>query len=523
MDRRMKTIVRAGLLAAVAISAVLLAACSDVNIISLLTTEVKRANNKFLVIQSVDPVNGSTGVNPGIRISVRVDRTVDMSTVSDSTVQLQDLTGTDSTVFILAYTFNETTKTLYLDSDPWLGDNTDYVLTIKQGVKGTDGSDLETAFTWSFRTSTYPKGNVKIEADKAATNKAYPSPLSLSVLCNKVSNMVYRLGQSESECLASGAWHIVTGTSFTDSSNFGFASGSLDGAQSVYIQFKDEFTSEMSTVRSDSITLDTIKPTITVYSPTIYHNSYGPATPSIASSDDRSGVDTTTYQWSGGSLLFSAATVQTPTITVIGAENTPFTASVTVKDLAGNTSTAGTMGVIKDTLAPDTAPLITTPTPSPAFTPAPRWNWSSRSTFGGEPTAYFKYELRNSAGTLFYSRPSTMGTYYTPKIEWPNYTRGTPPDEYTMTVWERDLAGNQSSSSALAITVTSILPIDRAAPPTVIPSSSAVLHPAPWRMVQVCLPGVGAFRGPTSRRRGSIPTDADSSMGETVSLVHRGS
>jgi hypothetical protein len=458
---------RAALLAAIALATLLLGTCSDTNLVALLTNEVKRANNKFLVVQSVDPTNSSINVNPGMRMSVKVDRILDMTTVGSSTVTVTDLTGTDPTVFQLVFSFNDVTKTLYLDSDPWLADQTDYVLTITKGVKGSDGSELENEYTWSFRTGTYPKGNVKIEADRSATNKASPAKLSLNIVCNKTLGIVYRLGQTEAECLASGAWYPVGGTVFPDSTNFGFASGSLDGPQSAYIQFKDEGSSEYSAVRYDTIILDTVLPVITVYSLTIYQNLTTTPTPSISGSDDRSGVDTTTFLWANGGnpVTFTPANVQAPSVAVTGSEKVPYPVTVTVKDLAGNTSAPATVNVYKDTIPPDGAPVVAATTPSPAFTPAPRWSWTATSTAGtGEAPPQFKYEIRNSANELFYTLSSTALSYNTrPAIKWPDYSRGAPPDTYTIYVWERDLAGNTSTTAGTsAVVVTSVLPVDRA-------------------------------------------------------------
>jgi hypothetical protein len=460
MDRRVKATIRAALLAAVAAAGMLLSACSNVNLVALLTTEVMRATNKFLVVQSVDPVNGAANVDPGGRIAIKVDRALDMSSVDSTTVTLSDLTGTDPTVFTFDYTFNDVSKILYLDADPWLGDNSEYVLTITKGVKGTDGSVVENEYVWSFTTGIYPKGSVKIEADKAATNKAFPTKLSLTITCNDV-GYYYRVGASEAQCLAAGWDGGPIPASYVDTAIYGFASGTLDGTQSVYIQVRN-VGGQASSVKFDTIILDTVKPTITVNAPTIYQNATTAATPAITPADDRSGIDTGTYSWSGAGLSFSATNVQTPTITA-GADGS-YTASVSVQDLAGNTSTAATMAVVRDTVAPNAAPTVAPTTGNPACTPAPRWSWAKQSTAGGETTPVFAWELRDSVGGVFVSSSSTTGTSNTrPSVKWPDYTRGAMPGVYTMWVWERDLAGNRSASAGTStVTVTSILPVDGA-------------------------------------------------------------
>ncbi len=440
----MRPCIRAALLAAIALATILLGTCSETNIVALLTSEVKRANNKFLVVESVEPANSTTNTDPGAPIRIVFDRAVDIATLTES-----NITITPSAGFALDFQFNDLTNTLSIFVDPYLDNSTDYTLTVTKGVLAADGSDLESEFAWSFRTGIFPAGNVSINSGATYTNNP-------TVTLNLTANAVvfkYRAAQTEPD-LATKSYALLD-----LSPSFSFDTG--DGTKTVYIQFIDSTGMNESTVRSDTIILDTVQPTITVYSLTIYQNLTMAAAPSITGSDDRSGVDPTTYLWAGGGVTFTPGNnVQAPSISAAGVDGT-YPVTVTVKDLAGNTSAAATVNVIKDTVPPNAAPLVTATTPSPAFTPSPRWDWSAQSGTGGEtPVPYFKYELRNDAGTLFYGRSSTTGRYYYPKLEWPNYTRGTPPDTYTMTVWERDLAGNLSSPATSVVDVTSVLPVD---------------------------------------------------------------
>jgi hypothetical protein len=440
---------RAALLAAIALATLLLGTCSDTNLVALLTNEVKRANNKFLVLKSVEPANSATNVDPGAPIRIVFDRALDVATLDQT-----NITVTPNVGMTFDFQFNDLTNTLSILVDPFLDNSTDYTLTVTKGVLATDGSELESQFAWSFRTGIYPAGNLSINAGATYTN-------STTVTLNLTANAVvwkYRAAKAEAE-LAAQTW-VILDLSPTIALDAG------DGTKTVYVQFLDTTLNE-STVRSDTIILDTVLPVITVYSPTIYQNLTTTATPSIAASDDRSGVDTTTYLWANGGnpVTITPANVQAPSVAVTGSEKVPYPVTVTVKDLAGNTSAPATVNVYKDTIPPDAAPLVTATTPSPAFTPAPRWSWTAMSTLGtGEAPPQFKYEIRNSANVLFYALSSTALNYNTrPAIKWPDYSRGAPPDTYTIYVWERDLAGNTSTTAGTsAVVVTSVLPVDRA-------------------------------------------------------------
>jgi len=201
---------------------------------------------------------------------------------------------------------------------------------------------------------------------------------------------------------------------------------------------------------------------LTVSSPTVYHNIAGPAVPTVSASDPGSGIDTTTWSWNNNTTMSPSTLVQAPSISVTGSENTTYAVTVTVKDNAGNTSNTGTVNVIKDTVAPDAAPTFTVVPANPAYTPTPAWTWSLNSTAGGEATRISKYQVTDSLGKAWWSSPSWTGTAFSRKVKWPDYSTGMWPDTWTVTVWERDTAGNLSAPVASTIRVTSVLPANGA-------------------------------------------------------------
>jgi len=96
------------------------------------------------------------------------------------------------------------------------------------------------------------------------------------------------------------------------------------------------------------------------------------------------------------------------------------------------------------------------------FTPIPVWDWSLNSTAGGEATRICKYQVTDSLGKAWWSSASTTALRFYRKVTWPDYSTGMWPDDWTVTVWERDAAGNTSAPVASTITVTSVLPVNGA-------------------------------------------------------------
>jgi dienelactone hydrolase len=94
----------------------------------------------------VDVLDQLDGFNIQPRISIPLSGSIDLSTVSSSTVFLvspdEDVIGTNQVVWEPA------ANTLHLESDQQLAQSTRYLLVVTRGVQGTDGEPLDTT---SFR------------------------------------------------------------------------------------------------------------------------------------------------------------------------------------------------------------------------------------------------------------------------------------------------------------------------------------------------------------------------------------
>ncbi len=438
---------RAALLAAVALATLLLGTCSDTNIVQLLTDEVKAANHKFLVVKSVDPQQNATNVDPGKRITIVFDRDIiaDTSVLASSSFTLSPAPIAPGFVWNISY--NPATFTLSLEPYPYLENQTDYTLTISKAFKGTDGSDLQEAVVWSFQTGLFPRGYLKIENDAALTNK---TNVTLNLWYNEVADKV-RFGNSEAELL-NEVWIAVPGATY---SSFAIPAG--DGTKTVYVQFYSNSSGAQSSIKSDTIGLDQTPPSVDA-GPQRYTNTTFSFTPAPTASD-ANGIKSYLWTCVSPSITLTAPDTSSPTIGInVVASEADYTIQLEVRDNADNPA-IDTLILRMDRTPPNAAPIFSLVPISPVCSPVPRWGWDHQST---EPTQIFKFELlNNDTKEVFYSRSNTTSKAYSPKVEWPDYSRGTPPGNYTMTVWEMDYAGNLSTPAASTVDVTSILPVHR--------------------------------------------------------------
>ena len=219
---------------------------------------------------------------------------------------------------------------------------------------------MSSTYTWSFTTgsapdTTAPSGSVSINSGASYTNSTAVT-LNLSAT-DTVGVVGYYASTSSSTPTASASgWNSVTSaTSYTGSVSYTLASG--DESKTVYVWYKDS-AGNVSSAASDSITLDTTAPIVTITSPNssdTYTTTSSPLSLSGSASDTTSGVKEVT--WSndkGGSGTASGTTYWSVlSISLTSGDNK---ITVTAKDNAGNTST----DTITVTYSAATKPTVTT-------------------------------------------------------------------------------------------------------------------------------------------------------------------
>jgi hypothetical protein len=437
MDRRVRTPIRAALLAAIGAAGLLLAACSNVNLVQLLTTEVMRATNKFLVVNAVGPT-APTNVNPGAPIVIEFDRPLSTTSVDSTSIVIAP-----SDLFVPTFMLSNGNKTLSVEADPYLKDNTTYEVRLTLALRAEDGSTLEQERTWSFGTGVYPAGSLKV-TDGGGTEVTYTRflqphfTITYKAICDK-----YRVSTDPAAFGSftdpDAGWRPLSGpspwtfpSSDLESPTFSLSSG--DGQKTVYIQFLRTVTGDRSLVRSDVVVLDQTLPGVPAISPsTIYINGYSPTgTTATVTVTDASGISS--YNWSySAPVTVSSTTVSNPTIGAGVADGGPYSLSLTVTDGAGNISaSSASASVIRDTVAPNAPFFDATNTPLYMIATRPFYDWAPSGGGSGN------YRL-----TIEGFKPATTSSTYL------TFKEDLKDGVYFAHIEERDLAGNWSSPDAL--------------------------------------------------------------------------
>jgi len=252
MDRRM-TLRRILIAFWVLLASALLLTCANpINLLDTLETEVKIANKKFLVVNSVTPALNAADVNPGLAMTIVFDRELDESTISDGILSFLPSTGITS----YEYTYTAATRTLSINADPYLLDDTPYTVTLTRQLEGLDGSELQNEYVWGFTTGTYPAGNVHINSNALATNS---TSATLNMVYNSAVDEFRYSFVSENDLLTNPAinWEIKT-------SSWPTTLPGTDGVKTVWIQFKDTDPNPdvLSIVQADEIFYDTNPPVV---------------------------------------------------------------------------------------------------------------------------------------------------------------------------------------------------------------------------------------------------------------------
>jgi Bacterial Ig-like domain len=329
---------------------VLLTTCSEpIDFLDEVTTEVKIANDLFLEVESVSPVDNTANVNPAGDIEIQFDRPISMSSANDVTIKILD--PGDTEIVWRNPRFNTTTNTLSIEPFPYLGDSTKYSVVVS-GVKGTDGSDLIEEKVWSFTTGIYPAGSITVSSNNPDSivettidgDIVYTDSTTVSYEVEgntilNVSNGEFFVSNSDLNGLSTGELESLSWVDYTVVGNridnsYPISAG--DGPKTIYAIFRYyNVTSSAfvySRVEEASIELDTISPSVNLTTDTLYKNSEFYVKP-LSLSDGYS------YAWSGTGLDFSSPSYYATDIVPFDATASgegAYTATLLVKDKAGN-------------------------------------------------------------------------------------------------------------------------------------------------------------------------------------------
>ncbi len=223
--------------------------------------------------------------------------------------------------------------------------------------------------------TTAPSGSVSINSGASYTNSTAVT-LSLSATDNVGVVGYYTSTSSSTPTASASGWNSVTSTtSYSGSVSYTLASG--DENKTVYVWYKDA-AGNVSSTASDSITLDTVAPVVTITSPTssdTYTTTSSPISLGGTASDSTSGVSSITWSSNRGGFGIAIGTTNW-SVTSINLSSGDNTITVTATDNAGNTST-DTLTITYNpitgvTPTPTTSPAPTlTPLPTPQVSPSP--------------------------------------------------------------------------------------------------------------------------------------------------------
>ncbi len=305
-------------------------------------------------VSSTSPASNSTGVGASSAVSATFSEDMDSSTITTSTFTLSSSSGSS-----VSGTVSYSNKTATFTPSSNLSYATTYTATITTGVKDISGNAMSSSYSWSLTTgsapdTTAPSGSVSINSGASYTNSTAVT-LTLTATDN-VGVVGYYLSTSSSTPVASASgWNSVTSaTSYTGSVSYSLTSG--DEQKTVYVWYKDA-AGNVSSQASDSITLDTTAPIVTITSPTSDPYTATSNTVSLegSSSDTTSGVKEVT--WSNDKVSSGTASGTTYwSISSVSLSSGDNKITVTAKDFGGNTST----DTITVTYSAATKPTVTT-------------------------------------------------------------------------------------------------------------------------------------------------------------------
>jgi hypothetical protein len=431
-------------LASLSLAAFLLITTCDngFDILDKIETEVKIANEKFLVIESVSPSDLSSNVDPGNEINIVFDRALNINSLTANTLTIYN-EDIDSETGFTVVNYNQRTHILTVEpEDSYFENEDDYTITIS-GLRGSDGSELQEDYIWFFSTGTAPAGSILV-VDRdgfAESNYTNEIEVNVGVLSSNEIASSYALSLVKDEVDHNYSSFNAESLIWTDKADIydDFELSSSEGLQPVYVVFRGLVNAEYaySQVENYNITLDTSDPVlenVSINGGATYSTdtslsvaiSVSDAVPDLCSYRYRTSDDGTFSTWidfSSASATFSA--------TVDPGDNVEKTIYVEARDAAGNLSTLASDTILVDTVAPG-KPSFTSTSEDTDSTNL-NWTWSEGSG------TYSNYERNLNYSSTW---TNTTGTSYGRTLIKAEASTGA---RYTLRVRAEDAAGNVSS------------------------------------------------------------------------------
>jgi hypothetical protein len=249
MGRR---IVRFSVVAVLLLHTFFLITCNNkFDILDAIQTEVKAANDKFLVLKDFSPQNNDTDVNPGLTITMDFDRLLDETSINSTNIVFDPPISWN-------HSFNTSTKTLSVYPYPYLEGGIPYTLTVTKGLKGTDGSDIQEEVAWSFTTTTMPAGSVLMD-----DNDPYTGSTTVDLLIDANAEAKY-VTYSFNEDFSGSAPRVLISAYPMPIPGVSLPAPTVEGNKRIYAKFDDGdgFVNELA-IAHDDIGLDLYAPSVT--------------------------------------------------------------------------------------------------------------------------------------------------------------------------------------------------------------------------------------------------------------------
>ena len=304
-------------------------------------------------VASTYPASNGTGLALNGVITATFSEVMDTATVGTSTFTFSGGTGTVS----YSGTTASFTPALSLDYA------TLYTGTVTTGVKDLAGNAMEsTAYycriaaqngagtsygsetTFTTTDGTAPAGTLVINTGASYTTSAGVT-LNLSATDARGVTGYYVSSSSSAPLAGDAGWTTVTSTT-TYTANVSYSLNGSDGSKTVYVWYKDA-AGNVSSVASDSITLDTIAPTVSLNAVTSPTKVASQMITGVVEAGATVSIVTNTAASDGAATVSGTSWSYTITGLVEGANGI----TVTATDAAGNTAMA-TGSITLDTVAP---------------------------------------------------------------------------------------------------------------------------------------------------------------------------